>query len=496
MIDQSLKSRKAGILLPVASLPSNYGIGDFGKKAYEFVDLLHEGGFSLWQILPLNPLGYGHSPYQPFSSFAFDELYIDLEELHRQGYIKKLPRKKRNGEKIEYEKLREFKKPYLEEAFDNFLSAHPKGLSNFEKTHPWVADYSVFKLFKDSEGGIAWESWPDWKRNWIYTRPKLTPELERGRLYQLFLQKTLYEQWGKLHKYANKKGLKIIGDVPFYVGYDSCDVWANQEYFLLDPESKQPSFIAGVPPDYFSATGQRWGNPIYDWNRLEKDGFSFLLKRIQGNAAIYDIIRLDHFRAFDTYWKVPSSCPTAMEGEWIEAPGYLFFDKLLGENPDISIIAEDLGSLRPEVLSLRDHYHFPGMNVIEFTFDDCELSGKKEEWNRENLVCYLGTHDNDTIKGYLKSLEKDHRKKWVKALQSLNIPTKPLPWAMVEYAMRMKCRYAVLSMQDVLGLDSYSRLNKPGIIDDINWSWKMKNFSSFEEILPSLASLIRNTERR
>lgn len=485
--------RKAGILIGVNSLPSRFGIGDFGKEAYRFVDLLSEAGFSLWQILPLAPLGYGHSPYQPYSSFAMDELYIDLDALAEEGLIEKAPDFNPCAEKIAYEDVRAFKEPFLRKAFEEEMKKSPNCLKKFCLSHPWAKDYSVFSAFHEEEKQ-SWDKWESKRRDWVEKRTPLRGEMKKQADYRLYLQFKLYQQWDALHRYANDKGIAIIGDLPFYVGFDSCDVWTDQKDFLLDPSTKQPTFIAGVPPDYFSATGQRWGNPIYDWAKLQKEGFSFIINRIALNAKIYDILRLDHFRAFDTYWKIPSSCPTAVEGAWIEAPGYALFDKLFSEYPDLRIIAEDLGDLRPEVLTLRDHYSFPGMNVVQFTFHDYEIE-HKGKWDEENSVVYLGTHDNDTTLSFFYSQPEQEQAQWVLALENLGIDEGPITERLIRYSLRKKADYVLLSMQDILNLDSYARTNVPGTVDDRNWTWKMPSLAEFEGALPKLSSFLKEEGR-
>jgi 4-alpha-glucanotransferase len=317
-------SRSSGLLLPVASLPGRHGIGSFNAEAYHFVDLLAAGGFKLWQILPLNPLGYGHSPYQPFSSFAFDDLYIDLDALTEEGYLEAVPPFHQDSDKILYEEVKAYKDHFLRLAYDAQMAKQPHCLEAFVLANPWVKDWAAFILYKKRNSMASWDTWPLAMQDWIKTRPAFLKNDLYDYNYEIWLQMTLYRQWDKLHSYANSKGISIIGDIPFYVGFDSCDVWANQSTFLLDQLTHQPSFIAGVPPDYFSKTGQRWGNPIYNWDLLAKTDFAFLENRILGNAKIYDIIRLDHFRAFDTYWKIPSSCPTAVDGAMDRSPRLCF----------------------------------------------------------------------------------------------------------------------------------------------------------------------------
>ena len=487
--------RQAGLLLSVTALPGKYGIGDFGPSAFQFIDLLKSAGFSLWQILPLNPLGYGNSPYQPYSSFAIDEQFVDLDELVSLGLIKEVVPEDIIEGKVRYDRVKEFKLKYLKEAYENFLKQEGAGkiLKDFVAEHSWARDWSVFMAFKRIYPS-SWNEWPKAAQDWIVSRKKGTKEEEKARNFEVFLQYTLYRQWEKVHAYAKEKEILIMGDVPFYVGFDSVDVWANQDTFLLDEETHLPSSVAGVPPDYFSATGQRWGNPIYDWKKLEANGFDFVLNRIYLNSLLYDVIRLDHFRAFDTYWMIPASCPTAVDGEWIEAPGYAFFDTLLGKYPDLQIVAEDLGDLRPEVLELRDHYDFPGMNVIQFTFEDCELF-HKGDWNRVNSVAYLDTHDNDTMLSYFYLLPEQKQGDWLRAWAQLGIAIGSPVERMIVYSMRKPANLAVLSMQDILELDTIARTNVPGIVDDRNWTWKLSDFEGFKAKIPFLHDLILATGR-
>jgi 4-alpha-glucanotransferase len=487
-------NRTSGVLCPVSSLPSDYGIGDFGEKSRIFVDLLARAGFKMWQVLPLNPLGYGHSPYQPFSSFALEELYVDLKALQKGGLIGEVASFEKDSAKVLYEAIRDFKAPYLQKAFETEMRKDPRCLEGFQSSHPWVTSWSLFMMNKRRNNLVSWVEWPQEQQEMINHPDALTLEEKAKASFEIWLQKTLYQQWRGLKKYANDKGIRLIGDVPFYVGFDSCDVWASQDSFLLDPLTKEPSWIAGVPPDYFSKTGQRWGNPIYDWPLLEKRHFSFIINRLERNGELYDVIRLDHFRAFDTFWKIPASCPTAIEGTWVEAPGYQFFDLFLKQCPSLEIIAEDLGDLRPEVLLLRDHYHFPGMNVIEFTFTDAEVL-KKPGYDKENMVAYLGTHDNDTLKGYFEKLPRETQEAWGKALDGKGIPKGDINERMVAYELSLPAGYAIFSLQDLLGLGSESRLNVPGVIDDVNWTWRLKDFSAFEGKAEHLQSLLGQYRR-
>lgn len=479
--------RCSGVLMPISALPSRFGVGDFGSTSFEFVNHIKRGGFKLWQILPLNPLGYGHSPYQPFSSFALDELYIDLDGLYEEKLIAKPASFNEDADKVLYEEIAKYKHELLLEAFSNDLNDLDERLNKFIESNPWVESWSLFMTFKRKNNMRSWNEWPMNEQLLIKEEnPSLSEEEQYSKKYEIWVQMKLYEQWSLLKKYANENGIRIIGDVPFYCGFDSCDVWANQDCFLLDEETKQPTFIAGVPPDYFSPDGQRWGNPIYNWDLFEKTDFKFLINRLKGNGVIYDIIRLDHFRAFDTFWKITASCPTAKEGEWIEPPGYKFFETFNKEAGDIEIIAEDLGLLRPEVLVLRDYFSFPGMNVIEFNFEQTELE-KKYDKTPINMVAYIGTHDNDPFMGFFDKLESRKKEQWITALDELDLPGENIKEKMINYCLSLNAKYAIIAVQDILGLGSEARLNKPAIIDDVNWTWRLKDYKELEKSLEKLS---------
>lgn len=486
--------RLAGLLCSVTSLPSKHGIGDFGPCAYQMIDRLKANGFSLWQILPLNPVGYGHSPYQPYSSYAMDEQFISLEMLASEGLIHDVEGLPVTSH-IDYEKAREYKLPYLRRAFEADRNASKK-IASFQRKEPWVRAFGVFAMFH-RRYPMSWNEWPQEAQDWIKNPRRLCGRDLLDVRFEKWLQMKAYEQWGKLHAYAKKKGIAIIGDIPFYVGFDSCDVWEHLDTFLINSVTLEPEFIAGVPPDYFSATGQRWGNPIYNWDLLKKTDYAFLQERILRASKIYDIIRLDHFRAFDTFWKIPASCPTAIDGEWIEPPGYAFFDSLFQKNPALreKIIAEDLGDLRPEVLTLRDHYEFPGMNVIEFTFADAELAGKAE-WHAENMVAYLGTHDNDTMRSYFEHLNDYDKSRWVEALDRLGIPQGDVVSRFCAYCMRLPAKWAILSLQDALGLGGEARTNVPSTVNSVNWTYRATSMEEIEKGLSSLKPLIVETGRK
>lgn len=479
--------RESGILMPLSSLPSSYGIGELGAETLSFVENLKETGITIWQLLPLNSLGYGNSPYQPYSSCAGDEIYISLEELYRQGLIEKLPEEFQAMEKrVDYEKVRAFKEPYLREAY-----------SRFEKTEAyeafisqdWVYDYGMFRALKKKNGGNCWNQWEEEDKNWPMTREERSEEIQDEVNYHMVLQYLFFSQWMKIKSYANEKGIRIMGDVPFYVGVDSVDVWGARENFLLDAEGK-PVFIAGVPPDYFSATGQRWGNPIYDWEYLKEKNYQFWLDRIGYNSQLFDLIRIDHFRAFDTYWKIPAFCPTAVDGEWVEAPGYEVLALLQEKLPDVELVAEDLGDLRPEVVELKEHFHLKGMKVLEFSIDTSGKYARDAFGEEENMIIYTGTHDNDTLMQWYESLSVAGRRKVRSFLKRQGISTGSVRERLLTYTLNSKAAYAIVPMADVLGLGKEGRMNLPGTVGSPNWEWRMPDQNRIRKGLVQYRKLI------
>lgn len=480
--------------MPVASLPSEYGIGDLGSGCRQFIDLLKKSGISIWQILPLNPLGYGNSPYQPYSSFAGDELYLSLSEFYQEGLIKTLPAPfMSDSGRIDYQAARDYKAPWLYEAFSNFVPD-----TDYEKfiAQEWVYQYAVFLTFKKKNSLRCWNEWPDEYKNWILDRAFDETVYEKEIRYEMFLQYEFQKQWKNVKRCANEAGIQIMGDLPFYVGIDSLDVWAGQKNFLIGADG-QPVFIAGVPPDYFSATGQRWGNPIYDWAYMEKDQFSFWFERLRYNSTLFDILRIDHFRAFDTYWKIPASCETAVVGEWAEAPGYRFFDELRRRYPNMNIVAEDLGDMRREVYELRDHYQFAGMKIIQFVFDPNENNNNFED--RKNMLVYTGTHDNQTIQGWFESQDYKTRLSTDLYLASLGYRDDSIAHRFIRYAFDSVADYALVPVQDVLSLGDKGRLNTPGTLGSPNWEWRLKDMSLLEKQTDFIKEAVdlsgRNQER-
>jgi len=466
--------RLAGVLMPVASLPGPDGVGSLGKQAYRFVDMLAEMGIRVWQILPLNPLGYGNSPYQPFSSYAGDELYIDLGLLEKEGY---LPRKREayvhpgQPGRLDYAAAKAYKATWLYRAYAQFRkkSWDAPDFQAFRQMD-WVYPYAVFIALKKQNGLRCWNTWPKEQQDWILNGEYDISHLEEEIGYQLFAQYMFYKQWMALKAYANSKNIQIMGDVPFYVGLDSLDVWSSREDFLLD-ENWQPSFVAGVPPDYFSVTGQRWGNPIYNWENIRKKDFSFWIDRLEYSSRLYDIIRIDHFRAFDTYWKIVASCDTAVDGEWMQAPGYDFFDTLYRRMPDIHIVAEDLGDNMEGALRLRDHFDLMGMVIAEFSLFE------PQAYKPHQLV-YTGTHDNQTVKGWYDSQTPRQRRRIRNHLAPLGRPGERVDKKMVRFVYNSCANMAVVPVMDLLGLDDSARLNTPGTVGSPNWEWRLDDWSS------------------
>lgn len=470
--------KETGILMPVSSLPSETGIGELGKEALRWLELLEESSVTIWQILPLNPVGYGNSPYQPYSSCAGDEIYISLEDLWGRGLLREAPQSFREKEeRVDYDAVRSFKEPYLREAFQAF-----KKTEDYEDfaSQEWVQMYGVFRALKKASGGVCWNEWKQEYKDWPKNRTALSEEIQAEADYQMFLQYIFYVQWMRLKETASQKNIKIMGDVPFYVGIDSVDVWAGKENFLLD-EDGRPRFIAGVPPDYFSATGQRWGNPIYDWEYMKEQDYQFWVDRIGYNSKLFDMIRIDHFRAFDTYWKIPASCPTAMEGEWVEAPGYEVIDTLREKIPGVNLAAEDLGDLRPEVLTLRDHYHLKGMKILVFSINSSGKYAFDEQEDRENMIIYTGTHDNDTLMEWYWGLSTARRRKIRRFLRKKGFNQGSVKDRLLAYTMAGKAEYAIVPMADILGLGREGHINTPGTVGSPNWEWRMPDFEKAEK---------------
>lgn len=485
--------KKAGILLPLQSLNGENGIGDFGKAAFDFIDIIKKSGFDMWQILPLNPLGYGNSPYQPYSSFAGDEIYISLDLLYEDGLLEKRAEKIEQKERIDYNFVRKFKEKYLKIAYENFKKTkenQTKAYEDFLK-FDFVYNYGVFITLKKENNLRSWNEWPDEMKNWIVDKKFDLTDYEDKINYEIFVQYIFYKQWMKLKAYANENNIKIVGDIPFYVGLDSLDVWENQKYFEITKDGN-PKLIAGVPPDNFSATGQRWGNPIYNWEKIKEDDFSFWINRLAYNGKLYDIVRLDHFRAFDTYWVIDSKNETAIEGEWLFAPGYELFEKIKKDLKDVEFIAEDLGEIRPEVFELRDYFNLKGMVIIQ---TDIRATEKNYIYAPENSICYTGTHDNKTIMDWFEDLSEEEKENINKLFQKIGIRNENIYDNFFEFAIRCDSEYVIIPLQDILGLGKEARINTPATLDEKNWSYKFKSMEKLKEKEEFLKEIIEKNRK-
>ncbi|KQC07690.1 MAG: 4-alpha-glucanotransferase [Candidatus Cloacimonas sp. SDB] len=464
-------TRSGGILLHLTSLPGATGIGTLGKNALEFIDFLEQAQQKIWQILPTGPTGYGDSPYQTFSAFAGSPLLIDLDELCTEGLLEKsqIPDQvDQESTKIDFGELNNAKYPILKRAFQNF-SPTPEFADFCRKEAYWLEDYSLFMALKNKFQGV---SWLDWDKKFKF-RDKAALEQSRNDLkteieLQKFLQFTFFKQWQKIKAYAGKNNISIMGDIPIFVAMDSSDVWAHNEIFQFD-ENLNPLALAGVPPDYFSDTGQLWGNPLYNWESLKNSDFDWWKNRFAAILDTTDLVRLDHFRGFAGYWSVPFGAENAVKGEWKTAPGNELFTALKNSFGDLPVIAEDLGVITDDVIELRDKFGFPGMKVLQFAFGSGPDNPFLPHNFSENCVVYTGTHDNDTTLGWYQKLPENIKNE---VLDYLDSPEPEINWKMIEAAWKSKAALAIAPMQDFLGLDSSARMNMPSSLGS-NWQWRL-----------------------
>lgn len=469
--------RASGILMPIFSLSGEYGIGTLGKEAYNFVDFLEKAGQTYWQILPIGITGFGDSPYQSVSAYAGNPYFIDLDELIEKGFLKKEEVESanwgENSSEIDYELMYKNRYAVLKTAYTRFKNNIPSDYAKFLRDNKfWLEDYSLYAAIKDLHNGASFDYWDNeykLRKPEIIKRAKteLSDQIGFHKMMQYFFS----AQWFRLKSYANKKGIYIIGDIPIYVALDSADVWSNPEQFLLDGDLK-PSAVAGCPPDAFSDDGQLWGNPLYNWKYMKEDGFDWWLKRIGYSAKLYDIIRIDHFRAFSAYYSIPYGDETAANGKWVKGPGKSFFDVAEKKLGKLNIIAEDLGTIDEPVRKLLKYTGFPGMKVLQFAFDPESESSYLPHNIIKNCVVYTGTHDNDTIIGYMKEAPEEQVEFMRKYLQigendSFN-------WSVIKSAMATSADTVILQMQDFLGLDNSARINTPATSGN-NWQWRIEN---------------------
>ena len=471
--------RASGILYPISSLPSTYGIGSFSKEAYEFVDFLKKAGQSFWQVLPFGPTGYGDSPYQSFSTFAGNPYFISLDDLIEEGLLKKEECDAlywgTNPEYVDYGAVYVSRFEALRTAFDRFreTSAGDAEYQEFiKKESYWLDDYCLFMAIKYENEGKAWSEWKDIYRN--RDKKALTvieDMLEKPMDFFRFQQFEFMKQWSRLHQYANDNGIRIIGDIPIYVAFDSADTWAHPEQYEFDSDNI-PTKVAGCPPDAFSATGQLWGNPIYNWEYMKKTGYKWWISRIRRSLEFYDVIRVDHFRGFDEYYTIPYGDETAENGEWEKGPGMDLFNAVRRELGDVEIIAEDLGYITKSVRELLRESGYPGMKVLQFAFDDTEKSLYLPYQHIKNCVVYTGTHDNMTTRGWIESISDHDRDFARRYINSIYTDYGQFTWDFIREAFRSVSDLCIVPIQDFLVKGNEARMNSPASAVG-NWQWRV-----------------------
>lgn len=480
--------RSAGILLPIFSLPSEYGIGSLGAEARAFANFLQDAGQSWWQILPVGPVGSANSPYASESTFAGNPLFIDLELLAGEGLLTgeelasaRVPAK---GD-IDYKTLKKSREPLLRTAFSRVSGEAAEAARAFAESHPWVREYALYRAVKRRFGGLPWFQWPDeeLRRHERAAVERWRVDLAGEVAFETCVQHWFFTQWAALKTYVNDLGLGMIGDLPIYVSLDSADVWSERGEFLLDEEGK-PSKVAGVPPDYFSEDGQLWGNPLYDWAAMKRGGFGWWIRRVEGASRLFDVIRIDHFRGLESYWAVPAGAETARTGSWERGPGMDLLGVLTSWFQGISFIAEDLGLLTEDVHRLRERAGLPGMKVLEFAFSDPSNAYLPHN-HQTNCVCYTGTHDNDTAAGWYAAAPERERafaEKYLGVSGAENVRR-----ALLRAGQGSVAELFVAQMQDYLGLGSESRINVPGV-EEGNWHWQLLPGQTSAELAEEIRS--------
>jgi 4-alpha-glucanotransferase len=498
-----MKIRGSGILLHITSLPSPFGIGDLGPAAYRFVDFLKETHQSAWQVLPLNPTNSAHanSPYSSNSAFAGNPLLISPELLVETGLLFKKDlegRKDPRQDRIDYGSVEGFKYGLLQNAFDRFQKTK-KLEAEFETfcLHEsyWLDSFALFVAIKKKFNDTIWGNWP-----WEYRdrapevmetiRKELRIEIKREKFFQFLF----FRQWAALKRYANERGITLFGDIPIYINYDSADVWTNPELFKLNGE-KKPEFVAGVPPDMFSETGQLWGNPVFDWEALKETGFLWWMKRVQHNLTLINLMRIDHFRGFVAYWEVPGHENTAVNGKWVTAPVYDFLKTLYKYFPNVPLIAEDLGVITPDVREIMNHFSIPGMRVLLFAFfENMPQSAYIPHNHIQESVVYTGTHDNNTVRGWFEKEASGEDKKRVFEYIGREVAAEEVAWEVVRLAMMSVANLVIIPMQDILCLGEEARMNKPGTLEG-NWEWRLSEKHMTDKLKTDLAAITRTYGR-
>jgi 4-alpha-glucanotransferase len=475
-----MPKRAAGILLHITSLPSSLGIGDMGPEAYRFADFLSEANQGFWQILPLNPIDplYGNSPYHSIAAFAGNSLLISPELLRQDGLLAARdiePVPPALAGKVDYRAVTTYKARLFHLAFERFQQVRDR--DEYEtfcsQESSWLDDYTLFVALKAHFKGTAWDAWPGEVRNRHAEALKaLSRELRADIAREKFRQYLFFHQWFALKRYCNERKIRIIGDIPIYVDYDSVDVWTNPEIFKLD-EDKRPAALSGVPPDYFSATGQLWGNPVYQWNVLKERNFDWWIRRMGHTLNLFDVVRIDHFRGLVAYWEVPAGEQTATKGKWVEAPVYDFFDALRAHFPTLPVIAEDLGVITPDVKEVMRRFQLPGMKVLLFAFgEDNPLHPYLPHTYERHAVVYTGTHDNNTVGGWFAREARPEDKKRLFRYLGREIAAKDVPGELIRLAMMSVANLAIIPLQDILGLGKEARMNRPATGDG-NWEWQL-----------------------
>jgi 4-alpha-glucanotransferase len=486
-------TRKSGVLLHPVSLPGHGGIGSLGEYARGFVDFLQEAGQSLWQILPLGPTAYGNSPYACYSAFAGNPLLINLETIVQEGDLASTDlRDDLPEDRVDYQLVEDYKFTVLRKAAANFFFGRDGGrrsdeFFNFCETTSWLHDFALFMVLKEHYQGKSWCDWPEEiTRKKASAMASVTSELADCINEKKYMQWQFSRQWRKIKEYANSKGIAIIGDIPIFVAYDSADVWANPHLFQLD-EKGRPTVVAGVPPDYFSKTGQLWGNPLYNWERVAYHGYDWWIDRFRSALSLHDMIRVDHFRGFEAHWEVPADEKTAVNGRWVKGPGEALFHALNAALGKVPIIAEDLGYITPDVEALRDKLSFPGMRILQFAFGSDPYNPYLPHNHIRESVVYTGTHDNDTTVGWYASLSSKEKRN---VCRYLNISGDDIAWDLIRAALVSVADTVILPLQDILALPSTARMNLPGSSSG-NWSWRFNHEALSEKTSRRLLDLTK-----
>ncbi|MCC5630444.1 4-alpha-glucanotransferase [Nostoc sphaeroides] len=489
--------RSSGILLHPTSFPSRFGVGDLGLEAYRFIDFLKETHQQYWQVLPLGPTGYGNSPYMCYSAMAGNPLLVSPEKLRDEGLLTEEDFANLPGfpvEKVDFDQVVPIKIGLLKKACENFkVNATDIQKNEFagfcDSKAYWLDNYALFMALKDAHENASWHTWePEFVKREPEALAQVQDRLNGEIFYYKFIQFKFFRQWSELKSYANMRGIDIIGDIPIYVSHDSADVWAHPDIFCLDEETGVAAQMAGVPPDYFSATGQLWGNPVYNWEELQKQDFKWWVQRFEAMLDYVDIIRIDHFRGFEAYWSVSQGEETAMNGKWVEAPGDAFFAAIREKLGKLPVLAEDLGVITPEVEALRDKYEFPGMKVLQFAFGSDPGNPFLPFNYPRNAVVYTGTHDNDTTVGWFNSANDYEKQNLLLYLGSIS--PEGIHWDLIRLALSSIANQAIIPLQDVLGLGNEARMNFPSVAEG-NWEWRYQEGALREELGDRLKVLTR-----